>query len=79
MYIYKRQMWHFQVEYGSWGEKLLHWFKLCIHDLIRTWFQLESVTFIVHLTVLYWYYTSAILTCVEDTCLMHMLYTCNTH
>ncbi len=37
-------MWHFQVEYGFRGEKLLHWFKLCIHDLIRTQFQLESVT-----------------------------------
>ncbi len=38
-------MWHFQVEYRTWGEKLLHWFKLCIHDLIRTRFQLESVTY----------------------------------
>ncbi len=25
---------------------MLHWFKLCIHDLIRTPFQLESVTYI---------------------------------
>ncbi len=34
-----------QVEYGwSRGEMLLHWFKLCIHDLTRTLFQLESVT-----------------------------------
>ncbi len=38
-------MWHFQVEYGSRGEKVLHWFKLCIHDLTRTLFQLESVTY----------------------------------
>ncbi len=38
-------MWHFQVEYGSRGEKLLHWFKLYINDLIRTLFRLESVTY----------------------------------
>ncbi len=43
-------MWHFQVEYGSWGEKLLHWFKLCIYNLIRSRFQLESVTYD-HLTM----------------------------
>ncbi len=34
-------IWHFQVEYGSQEEKLLHWFKLCIQDLkknpISTW------------------------------------------
>ncbi len=44
-------MWHFQVEYVSRGKKLLHWFKLCIHDLIRTRFQLESVTYIKHQAV----------------------------
>ncbi len=38
-------MWHFQVEYGSRGEKLLHWFKFCIHNLTRVLFQLESVTY----------------------------------
>ncbi len=39
-------MWHFQVEYGSQGRKLLHWFKLCINDRIKTLFQLESVAYL---------------------------------
>ncbi len=56
-------MWHFQVEYGSRGEKLLHCFKLCIYDLTRTQCQLQSVTYVVlnttvccieHCTLLSW-------------------------
>lgn len=40
------QMWHFQVEYRSWWEKLL---KLCIHNLIKTLFQLENHTNVAYL------------------------------
>ncbi len=32
-------VWHFQVEYQSRGAKLLHWFKLYIHDFLRTQFS----------------------------------------